>query len=60
MKKFNVPEMQIQKLEQEDIMRTSTCFETFACKSCYCSVVQCGIDTYGCVGLVCPTLSDYD
>lgn len=59
MKKFDAPEMKIQKLEPEDIMRTSACFEAHACTSCYCSVVSCP-NGYSCVGLTCPTLSDYD
>ena len=60
MKRFDVPVMKIQKLESEEIMRTSTgCFESFACKECYCGIVQCG-GSYECSGLVCPSLSDFD
>lgn len=55
MKSFDVPMMQVQKLENEEILRTSSCFESYACKECYCSLVQCG-GTYTCTGLVCPTL----
>ncbi len=60
MKKFEVPMMSIQKLDSENIIRTSgNCFETFACTECYCELVQCG-GTYECTGLRCNTLSDYD
>ena len=60
MKKFSVPTMTIQKLEDEDVMRTSGgCFEINACVDCYCGIVTCE-GTYGCDGLQCPTLSDFD
>lgn len=60
MKTFGRPVMTVQKLEQESILNTSNpCFETFACKDCYCELVQCP-DGYTCVGLDCPTLSEYD
>ena len=60
MKNFEAPEMQVQKLEGEGVIATSTsCFETFACTECYCGIVQCS-GTYECRGLVCPNLSDFD
>ena len=60
MKKFENPRMSMLKLEMEDVMRTSgLCFETFACKKCYCGVMQCS-GTFVCDGLDCPTLSDFD
>ena len=51
--------MTIQRLEQEPVCGTSTCFEIYACVDCYCTVVQCD-GTYVCEGLRCPKLSDYD
>ena len=55
MKMFENPTMSVVRLEAEDVMRTSSCFETFECKECYCSAVTCdGI--YTCAGLVCPGL----
>ena len=59
MKRFTVPTLSVQKIDPEEVMRTSLCFESFACKECYCGMVQCG-GTYTCKGLVCPSLSDYD
>ncbi len=59
MKKFETPRMNVLTIEREDVMRTSSCFERFACEECYCTAVQCG-GTYDCTGLVCSTLSDYD
>lgn len=59
MKRFEEPKMTVQNLELEGIINTSSCFEKFACTSCYCQTVQCG-GKYDCVGLVCGTLSDYD
>lgn len=55
MKKFEIPMMRVQRLEPENIMRTSNCFESFDCKECYCRAVQCG-GTFVCDGLVCPCL----
>lgn len=60
MKRFNIPVIEIQRLDPEEIIEgKSVCFEKYACKECYCAAVQCG-GTYLCTGLVCPTLSDYD
>ena len=59
MKKFLAPEMNVQRLDSEGIINTSSCFERFACTDCYCQTVQCG-GTYECTGLVCNRLSDYD
>ena len=59
MKKFTAPEFTVQKLEFEGVISTSSCFEGFACTSCYCTAVQCD-GTYVCDGLVCGSLSDYD
>jgi hypothetical protein len=59
MKKFEKPVMMIQKLDPEGVIGTSSCFEKFACTSCYCQTVQCG-GTYECIGLVCEKLSEFD
>lgn len=60
MRNFKAPYMNIQRLEKEEVLVTSTgCFEAFACTECYCSAVQCP-NGYTCTGLVCGTLSDYD
>lgn len=59
MKKFDAPEMFLQRLDVEDVMSTSTCFEVNACDDCYCTSVDCD-PVYECDGLVCGTLSDYD
>ncbi len=59
MKKFETPRMRVLKLELNDVMRTSGCFETHACKECYCSLVG-GCPPWTCEGLSCPTLSDFD
>lgn len=59
MKRFEAPVMRIQKLVSEEIVRTSSCFEIFACEDCYCTMVQCEAG-YVCDGLKCPTLGDYD
>lgn len=57
MKKFETPEMIVQKFEPEIIIEgsSSSCFETFECKDCYCGLVQCPTG-YSCKGLVCPGL----
>lgn len=55
MKMFNMPEMNVQRLEAENVMSTSSCFEAFECKSCYCSAVTCQ-EGYVCTGLSCPGL----
>ena len=60
MKKFKAPIISVLKLDSDSVMTTSACFETFACTECYCSIVQCGNDSYSCTGLVCGTLSDYE
>lgn len=59
MKRFEMPEMVIQRFDPEGAISTSACFERNACSECYCQTVQCG-GTYECTGLVCNTLSDYD
>ncbi len=59
MKAFKTPRMTLCRLETEELMRSSTCFEIFACVDCYCTKVVCD-DVYVCDGLNCPTLSDYD
>lgn len=56
MKKFSTPKMSVQRLEKEEIMRTSNCWESFDCKECYCKAVGCD-SGYVCTGLVCPCLS---
>lgn len=60
MRKFEAPLMNVVRLDPDGVISASSCFEAFACKECYCSVVQCGNDTYTCTGLVCDSLSDYD
>ncbi len=55
MKEFKAPTMNVQKLEQEEIVSSSSCFETFACVDCYCTAVTCD-DAYVCDGLKCPIL----
>lgn len=57
MKKFMNPVMSIQKLDKEEIIRTSggTCFEIFQCVDCYCTAVTCD-PVYTCDGLKCPSL----
>ena len=55
MKKFVRPEINIQRLEKENVMSTSSCFEAFECKKCYCSAVTCD-PVYDCSGLSCPGL----
>ena len=61
MKRFAAPVMNVQRLEADDIVRTSGshCFEIFACEDCYCTSVTCA-DTYVCDGLKCSSLSDFD
>lgn len=49
MKKFEVPQIKIQKLAEEDIFttKTSDCtVEALGCYSCYCIGVDC--DTFSC------------
>lgn len=59
MKKFGAPKLSVQRLDVEEIISTSVCFEINACVDCYCTSVDCdGI--FECSSLVCPTLSDYD
>ena len=55
MKVFEKPVMDVQRLDAEEIMSTSVCFEAFECKSCYCSAVTCD-PVYTCTGLSCPGL----
>ena len=49
MKKFEVPMMNIQRLDAEDVIATSTvcAVEAFHCASCYCVAVDCGSFTCG-------------
>lgn len=58
MKNFEVPVMNIQRLDPEEAIATSTCFEIFACEDCYCTSVTCD-DGYVCEGLKCSTLDTY-
>lgn len=55
MKRFEMPKMNIQRLEAEDVMRTSGCWESFDCQECYGLAVVCD-GVYNCSGLVCPCL----
>lgn len=55
MKEFKAPTMNVQKLEQEEIVSSSSCFEVFACEDCYCTAVTCETG-YVCDGLRCPIL----
>ena len=55
MKQFDTPEMTIQRLEAEEIVRTSGCWESYDCEKCYDDAVVCG-GTYTCTGLVCGCL----
>ena len=57
MKKFEMPTMSIQRLEPEDIIRTSGCFEAYDCLECYCAAVTCEGD-YSCTGFKCR-VDDY-
>ena len=61
MKRFEAPIMNIQKLANEEIIRTSVgCMvESLACLDCYCTSVQCS-GTYVCEGLRCPILSSFE
>lgn len=54
MKEFKEPKMLIQKLEREEFIMTSGCWEAFDCKKCYNDAVICG--EYECTGLVCNCL----
>ena len=55
MKEFNTPQMVIQKIEREEFIMTSGCWESFDCEKCYGDAVVCG-STYDCSGLVCKCL----
>ena len=56
MKKFNVPVMDVQKLDPEGVIATSSCevCNTVGCIACYCGVVDCETG-YTCDSRVCPT-----
>lgn len=59
MSKFMNPEMNVQKLEQDDFLCTSGCkVEAQACLECYGSAITCN-HGYECTGLVCPTLQSF-
>lgn len=56
MKQFEKPFMNIQRLDPEDLIRTSGCsVEARACLNCYCSGVTCSTGIV-CTQLDCPTL----
>lgn len=56
MKKFSAPEMEIKKLEVEEIIRTSgDCWESFDCKDCYGEIIVCP-SGFECTKLDCPCL----
>ena len=55
MRRFEAPKMTVQKLEPEKIIRSSGCWESFDCKSCYADVVIC-TGGFQCTGLDCPCL----
>lgn len=61
MKKFGAPELNVQRLDAEEIISTSggKCFEINACVDCYCTSVTCE-GVWECDGLLCPSLSDFD
>ncbi|MBR0228357.1 MAG: hypothetical protein IJQ62_08410 [Clostridia bacterium] len=61
MKKFEVPMMDIQRFDTEDIIYTSKvcAVEAFNCPSCYCVAVDCGeftcdANNFGCPDDTCP------
>ena len=58
MKKFEIPMMDIQRFDAEEAISTSTCYQSFACKDCYCTAVGCSWP-YECNSLNCPTLGSY-
>ena len=60
MKKFNTPEMDVQRLDPEDAIATScqVC-NTVGCIECYCGVVAC-TPPYTCDSRNCPTYDDSD
>ena len=53
MRKFEAPNMKIQKLENEDFIRTSSCYQSHDCEGCYCGIVICN-SGYDCTSLICP------
>lgn len=57
MREFKTPVLSVQRLDPETIIEgnSSSCFETFDCKECYCTAVQCD-PVWTCKGLVCPSL----
>ena len=55
MKEFKAPQMVIQKIEREEFIMTSGCWEAFDCEKCYAEVVSCD-GTFDCTGLVCKCL----
>ena len=58
-KKFGVPMMVLQKLETEEFMRTSGCYQMYECEDCYCAVVFCD-DAFSCTGLKCEFYDHYE
>ena len=55
MKKFMAPVMTVQRLEIEEIVTQSGCWEAYDCEECYNDAVICG-PGYNCSGLVCGCL----
>lgn len=54
MREFKTPVMVIRKLDKEEIIRASGCWESFDCTACYADAAVC--DNYTCTGLVCDCL----
>ena len=61
MKKFNVPVVDVQRLDLEGIIATSSCqvCNTVGCIDCYCGVVECE-GVYTCDSRNCPTYDESD
>lgn len=61
MKKFDAPVMDIQRLDLDGIISTSSCqvCNTVGCIDCYCGVVAC-TPPYNCDSRNCPTFCDKD
>ena len=52
MRRFEVPTISIQRLDDEDFVRTSGCFQIFTCENCYCAIVTCP-SGFSCSSLKC-------